>query len=116
MLARSADEKAKGLMFFDSLSENEGMLFVYPAPRLMSFWMYNTKIELDLVFFSDQLLVTEFIEAMQPGYGLLPSQLPRYVSQQPAQYALELKSGMIKQLGLAVGDRLDIPITLLYSD
>jgi uncharacterized membrane protein (UPF0127 family) len=116
MLARTMDEKSQGLMFYDSLPENEGMLFVYPSPRLMSFWMYNTKIELDLVFLSDQLTITEFVRSMQPGYGLPATQLPRYVSTIPAQYALELKAGQIDQLGLKIGDQLDIPITMLYSE
>ncbi len=116
MLARTMDEKSQGLMFYDSLAENDGMLFVYPSPRLMSFWMYNTKIELDLIFFSDQLTITEFVRSMQPGYGQPAAQLPRYVSTMPAQYALELKAGQIDKLGLQIGDRLDIPITMLYSE
>ncbi|MEW6708923.1 MAG: DUF192 domain-containing protein [Candidatus Riflebacteria bacterium] len=67
MLARNDEQRAQGLMFYESLPENEGMLFVYSSPRKMSFWMYNTKIELDIVFFSENLLVSEYIEAMQPG-------------------------------------------------
>lgn len=116
MLARSDQEKAKGLMYFDSLADNEAMLFVYPSPRQMSFWMLNTKIPLDLIFLSDQLVVTEFIESMQPGYGKSLSQLPRYVSQMPAQYALEVKAGTVKKLGISPGDSLVIPVTLLYSE
>lgn len=103
-------------MFYETLPENEGMLFVYSSPRIMSFWMYNTRIPLDLVFFSDQLTVTEWIESMQPGYGTVPTLLPRYVSQLEAQYALELNAGAIKKLGIKVGDSLEIPLTLLYSD
>lgn len=116
MLARSANEKSQGLMFYETLAEDEGMLFVYSEPRQMSFWMYNTKIELDIVFFSPDLQITEFIRSMQPGFGKSPNQLPRYVSEHPAQYALELKAGTIDRLGLQTGDRLEIPITMLYSD
>jgi uncharacterized membrane protein (UPF0127 family) len=116
MLARSSAEKAKGLMFYESLNPVQGMLFVYSSPRIMSFWMYNTRIPLDLVFFSDQLTVTEYIESMEPGYGIPPEMLPRYVSQIPAQYALELKAGSIKRLGIKSGDQLEIPLTMLYSD
>lgn len=116
MLARTFDEKATGLMYYDFLAENHGMLFVYQTPRTMSFWMKNTKIPLDLVFFSDTLEITEWIENMQPGYGKPENLLPRYTSQSPAQYALELPAGSIVRLGLKTGDRLDIPVTLLYSD
>lgn len=116
MLARSFDEKAVGLMFYEKLPENSGMLFVYQAPRIMSFWMKNTMIPLDLVFFDENLQITEWIEGMEPGFGLPEAALPRYTSQQPAQYALELPAGSIAKLGLKTGDRLDIPVTLLYSD
>ncbi len=103
-------------MFYESLEPDQGMLFVYSTPRIMSFWMYNTKISLDLVFFSDQLRVTEYIESMEPGYGIPPEMLPRYVSQISAQYALELKAGSVKRLGIKSGDQLEIPLTMLYSD
>lgn len=116
MLTRTSDEKAKGLMFFDKLAENEGMLFVYDSPRVMSFWMKNTKVPLDLVFFSENLEVTEWIEGMIPGYGKPDFMLPRYVSDFPAQYALELASGTVARLQLKKGDRLEIPLLLLYSD
>lgn len=116
MLARTETEKAKGLMFFESLPENAGMLFVYNTPRVMSFWMKNTMIPLDLVFFSENLEITEWIEGMVPGYGKTDASLPRYVSKLPAQYALELNAGSIARLGLKKGDRLEIPLTLLYSD
>ena len=116
MLARTNTQKAQGLMFYESLPDNEGMLFVYSSPRMMSFWMYNTKIPLDLIFLSDQLEVTEWIESMTPGYGIDPAAQPRYESQIPAQYALELNSGSVKKLGISPGDRLEIPLTLLYSD
>ncbi|EKD83119.1 MAG: hypothetical protein ACD_39C00873G0001, partial [uncultured bacterium] len=115
-LARTYEEKAKGLMFFESMQKDEGMLFVYDSPRIMSFWMKNTRIPLDLVFFSDNLEINGWIKNMQPGYGLPERNLPSYVSELPAQYALELNAGSIDSLKLKLGDRLEIPLTLLYSD
>ena len=96
MLARTFDEKAIGLMFYEKLEENRGMLFIYSAPRLMSFWMKNTMIPLDLIFFSENLEITEWIENMEPGYGRPEAGLPHYKATEPAQYALELNSGMVK--------------------
>ncbi|HNX74528.1 MAG TPA: DUF192 domain-containing protein [Candidatus Rifleibacterium sp.] len=116
MLARTFSEKAQGLMHYKSLADDRGMLFVYQSPRNMSFWMKNTMIPLDLVFISENLEVIEWIENMEPGFGQPEAVLPKYKSTQPAQYALELNAGQVKKLGLKVGDRLDIPITLLYSD
>ncbi len=116
MLARTSEEKARGLMFYTALADNQGMLFVYESPRVMSFWMKNTRIPLDLVFFSENLEITEWIEGMQPGYGKPEFSLPRYTANSPAQYALELSAGSVVRLGLKPGDRLEIPLTLLYSE
>jgi hypothetical protein len=116
MLARTNSEKSKGLMYFDTLGEKEGMLFVYSSSQIMSFWMYNTKIPLDLIFFSENLEVTEWVKHMKPGFGIPPTQLPRYISSMPAQYALELNAGSIEKFGIKYGDKLEIPITMLYSE
>jgi len=115
-LARSHPEKTRGLMFIDSMTDSQGMLFVYESPQIMSFWMKNTKIPLDLIFFSENLEINGWIKNMQPGYGLPDRSLPHYTSEIPAQYALELNAGSIDRLGLKTGDRLEIPLTLLYSD
>ena len=115
-LARTPAERMKGLMFCNKLKSNEAMLFVYSYPRKMIFWMKNTKIPLDLVFFSPELQVTEWIENMRPGYGKSDSELPRYPSKEPAQYALELPVGTIKKLHLEPGDMLKIPLTFLFSE
>lgn len=115
-LARTHQEKAKGLMYVDSMADDQGMLFVYESPQIMSFWMKNTKIPLDLVFFTENLEINGWIKCMQPGYGRPERALEHYVSELPAQYALELNAGSIERLALKHGDRLEIPLTLLYSD
>lgn len=116
MLARTNYQKAKGLMFYYYLPEDEGMLFVYRYSQQMSFWMKNTRIPLDLVFFSSDLKVTEWIENMTPGYGKNDTFLMHYKSVGYAKYALELKAGTVKKLGIKKGDELEIPKALLYSE
>ena len=50
-IADDAAERAQGLMNRPHLPQGEGMLFVYETPRQASFWMKNTLIPLDLLFF-----------------------------------------------------------------
>ena len=114
MLARGTDEKTKGLMFFTTLEPDTGMLFVYPESQRMVFWMKNTLIPLDLVFFNDQLRVTEWIESMQPGGNQSDRLLPRYASRGSARYALELAAGSVQRLDIQTGQKLEIPLTLLF--
>jgi uncharacterized membrane protein (UPF0127 family)/predicted double-glycine peptidase len=108
MIADSEHEKQLGLMFVDSLPMNEGMLFKYNVPAKMSFWMKNTKLALDLMFFNNKLELVDFIENMKPGYGIPDDQLPSYTSKVEAMHALELPSGAIRKLGLKIGQKLII--------
>ena len=45
-VADTPSKRAKGLMHIDHMPKDQGMLFVYPEPMDVSFWMKNTKREL----------------------------------------------------------------------
>jgi len=90
----------RGLMFRESLPENQGMLFVYREAHVLSFYMRNTKIPLDIAFLSDDGAIQQ-IEAMQPFDET------SHVSRQPARYALEVNQGWFARYQVAVGDRVE---------
>ncbi len=50
-VARTYQETQKGLMFVEDMPTDEGMIFLFPTPRLLKFWMKNTLISLDMLFF-----------------------------------------------------------------
>lgn len=102
-LAREPQEQARGLMYRRSLGENEGMLFVYDAPRMVSFWMKNTRIPLSIAFMDGRGRIVQ-IEQMQPYDCLTP-----HPSLQPVQYALEMNQGWFEKNGVGVGDIIEIP-------
>ena len=49
-VADTPEARAQGLMFRESLAKSAGMLFVYPEPQQVAFWMRNTLIPLDMIF------------------------------------------------------------------
>ena len=102
-LAREPEEQARGLMYRRSLGENEGMLFVYDAPRMVSFWMKNTRIPLSIAFMEGNGRIVH-IEQMQPY-----DSVTLHPSPQPVQYALEMNQGWFEKNGVGVGDRVEIP-------
>ena len=53
---------------------------------------------------------------MVPGYGKPAYRLPHYASKGEAKYALELKAGSIEELNIKIGDKLEIPLILLYCE
>ncbi len=88
--------RAKGLMFRNSLRENQGMLFVFPKETPHSFWMKNTQIPLDMVFISKEMKVVEVIENATPF-----SEEPRGGSA-PSLYVIEIQGGLARARGIGM--------------
>lgn len=105
----SPEEQQRGLMFRDELAENAGMLFVYPASEQQSFWMKNTRIPLDILFFDD---AARYLGAQLNVPTCRGDPCPTYPGPSPARYVLELNAGRAEALELEVGDVLELPSTL----
>lgn len=99
-IADNEELRAKGLMNRDSLAENHGMLFVYGAAQVRSFWMRNTRIPLDIAFIDANGVIIN-IEQMEPQSD------ENYYSQGPMMYALEMDQGWFEANGVGPGDRLE---------
>ena len=95
-------ERRQGLMHREELPEGTGMLFVVEQERPLSFWMKNTLIPLDILFFDDEGAFISH-ESMQPCEE---EPCPRYQSQAPGKYALEVPLGTAESLNIRQGWRL----------
>ena len=93
-------EQQTGLMYRKSLEENQGMLFLYPSEAMRSFYMKNTYIPLDIIFYNKDSTVVSFQENAKP---LDETSLP---SEAPAQFILELNAGKVKQWNIEAGDKI----------
>lgn len=95
--------RQQGLMMREDLPQGQGMLFVFDDLRRRSFWMKNTPLSLDILFFDDQ------------GYwinshlGTTPFSTKSLRSVARAQYALEVKAGEASRLNLGEGTKLHLP-------
>jgi uncharacterized protein len=96
-LADDAAERAQGLMHRESLDRFAGMLFVYETPQPVGFWMENTLIPLDMLFFDEAGRLTRVHERAEP--------LSRAVIHggDAVRYVLELNGGLIEELGIEPG-------------
>lgn len=84
------------------LGDLDGMLFEFPEASVVSFWMQDTPISLDIAFFDDEgLLVSD--ETMNPCSA---DPCPSYESPGPVRYAVEVPAGLFSDL--APGARLAI--------
>lgn len=101
-LAITQNERSHGLMWKKELKKNQGMLFVYDEPQLLSFWMKETLIPLDILFFDREGRLLEFFADTPPCKN---EPCKTYSNRLPAQYVLELPAGTAKRLELKRGDR-----------
>jgi len=100
-IAQDEETRSQGLMYREELPEDQGMLFVFSEQRVLSFWMRNTFIPLDIAFIDSEGKIVD-IQRMEP---LDESKL--YVSAAPAQYALEVNAGWFERHGVKVGSRVE---------
>ena len=100
-IAKTDEERSRGLMYRKNLADGEGMLFVFEKDELLSFWMKNTLIPLSIAFISSEGRIME-IHDMEPG-NLDPVHSGRSV-----RYALEVPQGWFSRVNLQVGDKLVI--------
>jgi hypothetical protein len=79
------------------LPEDGGMLFVYPGPRPLSFWMKNTPLPLSIAFLDEEKRIINIAD-------MQPHTTQSHQSAQPAQYALEVHQGWFAERGIEPGD------------
>ena len=84
-VAESREKQALGLMFRESMPDDHGMVFIFPAEGMRSFWMKNTKIPLDIFYFDEDLKLVSVSENTTPCRS---SRCPGYPSTGPAKYGL----------------------------
>ncbi len=96
-LALTPEQRARGLMYRDS-AEN-GMLFVYDHATVLSFWMRNTKVPLDIAYIKADWTI-------EPIQKLEPFDETAKASQGPVIGALEMPQGWFKAQGLAAGAKI----------
>lgn len=97
-------ERARGLMFRDELAADHGMLFIHERQEPLAYWMKNTRIPLDILYFDEaQKLVSQQRDVPPCSLG---DRCPPYPSSAPARYVLELNAGEAARIGLKDGAEL----------
>lgn len=100
-VAATATAREQGLMGRHALAPQKGMWFVFDEAAPRSFWMKNTPLRLDILFFDAGRRLVSMQLNVPP---CRQARCPLYPSGQPAQYALEVAAGTARRLGLTVGD------------
>ncbi len=101
-VAVTPEERRVGLSGREELAWDAGMLFVFEGERVLSFWMKDTLIPLDIVFIDGERRIVD-VQTMTPELDVATGDLTVYQSAEPARYALEVNAGVAEELGLMAG-------------
>ncbi len=99
-----ADDDAKrtqGLMYRDSMAENEAMLFILPSETEQSFWMKNCIIPLDIIYANSK---NQIITIQKNTVPYSEDSIP---SNGPAKYVVEVNAGFCDRHSVKPGDHFE---------
>ena len=97
-VASTEQQQMRGLMYVRQLPEDAGMLFPLSAPRLMTMWMKNTLIQLDMLFIDGKGHIVCLRERT------VPQSLDLLDCPVPVKAVLEISGGQAAKRGIKLGD------------
>ena len=103
-LAVTDEERMKGLMFRKQVPEGYGMLFDFKQDQMVTMWMKNTYVSLDMIFIKNDGRIARIAENTKVlSEDIIPSG-------QPVRAVLEVVGGTARKYGIAAGDKVAHPI------
>lgn len=99
-IADTEYDRELGLMFRKTMDMDKGMLFIFPEQQILSFWMRNTYLPLDMIFVNAE----KKIVTIHKNTKILSDQ--SYPSSEPAQYVVEVDAGFSDRYSLKPGDKI----------
>ena len=105
-VARTPNERARGLMYRQYLQSNRCMFFVYDQDDYHSIWMKNCLISLDVAWVSADGTIVEIVENVPPCSPLQGDNCPSFGGTKLSRHFIEFAAGTFKQIGLKVGDKI----------
>lgn len=103
-IADTAPERERGLMYRRDFPRDRAMLFVFPYPQEVTFWMQNTPLPLDMIFIDADGRISSIREHEKPFSTDLVG------SGGPVRFVVEVDAGVARKLGLEMGDRARHPV------
>ena len=97
-LAQTSTEQEQGLSGTSPITENQGLLFIFPNESTPSFWMKDMNYPLDIIWISADKKVVDITP------NLKPATFPKtFASKAPILYVLEVQAGFAEKNNIAIG-------------
>lgn len=97
---------ARGLMFRTSLPADRGMLFLHDKPGIYGYWMYQTKMPLDIIWMDRNHTVVEVSYNTPPCPSKSAKECPVYGGHIGAQYVVEINAGQAQKHNVTGGSHI----------
>ena len=105
-VAKDQEKRQLGLKHREAMPENHGMLFVYPEPRVLRFWMKHSSLPLSIAFLEE---LPEGKARIINLEDMKPFDESGIVSLGISRHALEMNQGWFAKHGLKAGDTVEFP-------
>jgi uncharacterized protein len=102
-IATTRVQQTRGLMHVRYMPDSTGMLFVYRQPRVLSMWMKNTYMPLDMLFIRADGSIANIETHTEP------LSLESISAIEPLNFVLELNAGVTERLGIDTDSRVHFP-------
>jgi len=101
-IADTSQLRTRGLMWRSELPDGTGMLFIFPAEEVQSFWMRNTLIPLDMLFIDKRMRVVGVVQWAEP------QTLTSRTVGKPSIYVLVVPAGWASRNGVRAGSTVEL--------
>ena len=108
-IADTVEKQSMGLMFRKSMPDDSGMFFKFNNPKILSFWMANTYLPLDIAFIDDNMKIIKI------SY-MAPLSTRSIHSDKPCRYALEVPTGTFSKYNINVGSKLKLKDNIIFIE
>jgi uncharacterized membrane protein (UPF0127 family) len=99
-MAITPEQTSRGLMFRESVPDGEGMLFDFGRDEVVTMWMRNTPVSLDMIFIRRDGRVATVAENTTPLSEAIIS------SRTPVRAVFEVRAGTARRLAVRPGDQV----------
>lgn len=104
--ADTPNQRARGLMDRSSMDENRGMLFIFDDDdiRKHTFYMKNTRIPLDIMYFDKDSTLINIARNAQPGADSELSGGTVAGAKEDSKFVVEINGGLADKWGIKEGE------------
>lgn len=98
-IVASDEDRMRGLSGRTSLSESEGLLFIFPSSARHGIWMKDMNFSIDIIWLDESGRVVDVKK------GATPESYPEtFRPRAEALYVLEVNAGVVENAGVQIGD------------